>query len=262
MRRIKKGDIIGMIVAADIETARVFNYYGLDFFSKGNRTLEEACINDNVPIVSLLDDLSKVGEAGKRAPDFLNMSIRSLAHYILRKHHRFAESRLIYIKHALNGILKEFTYETDIITPIKSAFDDLSLQLTIQMNYEEFLIYPAIEKMTRKNKAVSSSEHRKIMQHLRYMKEESSKDVTQFKIIADVTRNYTNKGQDEALYDIAYRSMKELEEDVKIHMHLENNVLCARLSNYIPMKETARNQDQREMQWFNSMASNYDDGHN
>lgn len=231
MRKIKKGDTIGLIVSANIDAANVFNSYGINFFTRGDRTIEEACINHNVPIVSLLDDLSRFASNASNGPDFLNMSIRSLTHYILRRHHRFTESRLIYIKHALSGILKEYPDDADLLQPIKGVFEDLSMQLTVQMNYEEFLVYPSIEKMTRKNTSSSLQDLRRVHQHLAYMKEESSRDVELFGMLAVATHNYTAKGKDETLYNITYRAIRELEDDVKIHLHLENNVLFPKVLN-------------------------------
>lgn len=231
MRKVRKGDTIGWIVASNIETANIFNSYGINFYTKGDRTIEEACIKHNVPIVSLLDDVSKVASATSNGPDFLNMSVRSLTHYILRRHHRFTESRLIYIKHALDGILKEYPEDNDLLHPIKSVFQDLSMQLTVQMNYEEFLVYPAIEKVTRKNSLSSIQDQRRVQQHLNYMKEESYRDVEFFRMLDTVTHNYTAKGKDETLYDIAYRAIRELEDDIKIHLHLENNVLFPKVLN-------------------------------
>lgn len=239
-----------MIVAADISTASVFNYYGIDFYSKGDRTLEESCINENVPIVSLLDDLSKASESKQSTRDFLGMNVKDLAHYILRKHHRFTEGRLIFIKHALASLLNEYKDEGDILTPVKNVFEDLSLQLTVQMNYEEFLIFPALEKIEKKHKQCSMLEYRKILQHIEYMKKEVSRDVEKLMLLRDVTHRYTAKGRDETLYEIAYSAMKELENDLKIHIHLENNVLFPKVYDYCPEVQSESDTDQKEKMWF------------
>jgi regulator of cell morphogenesis and NO signaling len=250
MRRLRKSDKIGLIVAADIETASVFNYYGIDFYSKGNRTLEEACINENVPIVSLLDDLSRVVEPKQSSHDFLRLNVKDLVHYILRRHHRFTEGRLIFIKHALTSILNEYEDEGDILRPVKNVFEDLSLQLTVQMNYEEFLIFPALEKIERRNKPCPAIEYRKVIQHLTYMKDESSRDVVKLMLLREATHRYTAKGRDETLYEIAYSAMKELENDLRIHMHLENNVLFPKVFNYCPEDQTELDVDQQQKMWF------------
>lgn len=250
MRRLRKSDKIGLIVAADIETASVFNSYGIDFYSKGNRTLEESCIDENVPIVSLLDDLSRVVEVKQSTRDFLHMNVKDLAQYILRKHHRFTEGRLIFIKHALKSLFNEYEDEADILTPVKNAFEELSLQLTVQMNYEEFLIFPSLEKIGRRNKPCSTVEYRKIIQHLTYMKNESLRDVEKLMLLREVTHRYTAKGRDETLYEIAYGAMKELENDLRIHMHLENNVLFPKVFDYHPEDQTEFDMDQQQKMWF------------
>jgi regulator of cell morphogenesis and NO signaling len=225
VRKLTKSDKIGMIVAADINTAAIFNYYEIDFYSKGNRTLEESCIDGNVPIVPLLDDLSKTVVQEKRGRNFLRMSVKDLAHYILQNHHRYAENRLIFIKHALTNILKEYDDERQILNPVKKAFEDLSLQLTVQMSYEEFLIFPSLEKIGKKNRFNSITAGRTVVDHIEYMKGESSRQLEKLIMLRAVSEGYTAKGRDETLYEIAYSAMKELESDLKIHMHLENNIL-------------------------------------
>ena len=239
-----------MIVAEDISTASVFNYYGIDFYSKGDRTLEESCINENVPIVSLLDDLSRATESKQNTRDFLKMTVKDLTHYILRKHHRFTERRLIFIKHALSSILNEYKDEGDILIPVKNVFEELSLQLTVQMNYEEFLIFPAMEKIEKKKKQCSTLEYRKVLQHVEYMKKEVSRDIEKLMLLRDVTHRYTAKGRDETLYGIAYSAMKELENDLKIHIHLENNVLFPRVYDYGPERQSEPGIDQQQKQWI------------
>jgi regulator of cell morphogenesis and NO signaling len=246
MRKVRKSDKIGMIVAADIEAASVFSDYGIDFYSKGNRTLEETCINENVPIVSLLDDLSRVADLVQPRHDFLLMNIRNLSHHILRKHHRFTEGRLIFIKHALHAMFNEFGDEGNILMPVKNVFEDLSLQLTVQMNYEEFIIFPSLEKIARSNKRCSMAEYRKIQQHIAYMKDESSRDIEKFKLLKEATHHYAARGKDETLYEIAYGAMKELENDLKIHMHLENNILFPKVLEYCPEIQQGENIDRKE----------------
>jgi len=102
--KLNKSDIVGMIVVENILTASLFNYYGINFYSKGNRTLEEVCIDANISIVSLLDDLSQVDEAVPGSPDFRQMSTKELTTYI-GKNYRNAERKLTFINHTLTRIM-------------------------------------------------------------------------------------------------------------------------------------------------------------
>ncbi len=222
--RLKKSDRVGMIVAGNIETASVFNYYGINFYSKGNQTLEDACIDGNIPMVTLLEDLSHAAELNKCSPDFIHMNMTGLSTYILLKHHRFAERKLVFIKHTLEKIISEYESERAILQPVKNAFEKLSLYLKTHMGYEETILFPFIAKM-EKDKTFSSSGYRAMTQPIALMKEECVREVEKVKVLANVSRNYTIMRSNENIYLITYNVMMELENDLKIHMHLENNIL-------------------------------------
>jgi regulator of cell morphogenesis and NO signaling len=186
------------------------------------------------------------------------MNVKDLAQYIVQKHHRFTEGRLIFIKHALKSLSSEYEDEGDILTPVKNAFEELSLQLTVQMNYEEFLIFPSLEKIGRRNKPCSMVEYRTIIKHIAYMKDESSRDVEKLMLLGEATHCYTAKGRDETLYEIAYSAMKELENDLRIHMHLENNVLFPKVFDYRPENRSKFDIDQQQKTWSYNIHNDRD----
>src|SRR5688500_2263492 len=107
---IRKTDTIGFVVTQNILAASVFNTYGIDYYAHGSRTLEEACIDEHVPIVNLFEELWELG-----TPDigfeFANMDMIQLSAYILRNHHKFAERKVTFIKHSLNSLLSIFGEE-------------------------------------------------------------------------------------------------------------------------------------------------------
>jgi regulator of cell morphogenesis and NO signaling len=49
---------IGNFVAKDYRTAAVFSKYGIDFYCKGQRTIDEVCTKKNFNEANLLDELN------------------------------------------------------------------------------------------------------------------------------------------------------------------------------------------------------------
>lgn len=65
----RKSDAVGFIVTNNPQAASIFNYYGIDFYSRGDRTLEDACIEDNVPMPNLIEELYELKDRSDATPD-------------------------------------------------------------------------------------------------------------------------------------------------------------------------------------------------
>jgi regulator of cell morphogenesis and NO signaling len=220
---VSKTDAIGFIVAQNIEAADIFNAYGIDYYAHGSRTVEDACIEENVPIVNLLEELWAINtpDAGH---NFADMDLVRLSTYILRNHHKFAEQKVTFIKHLLNNLVALFGEEHPDLLLIKNAFDELSLYLTVHMKYEEFIVFPYIQKMARGRR-----HHLNTLQTIKRpilsMKEDHDHEVLALKTIADLIKHYHGGKTSDYAITTAFNAIRELEEDLKIHMHLENNLL-------------------------------------
>src|SRR5690242_10760137 len=126
---VKKTDTVGFVVTQNIGAASIFNSYGIDYYAHGSRTLEEACIEENVPIVNLFEELWELGTPDMKF-EFAGMDMIQLSTYILRNHHKFAERKVTFIKHSLNNLVSLFGEEQPNLLRIKKEFDALSLYLT------------------------------------------------------------------------------------------------------------------------------------
>jgi regulator of cell morphogenesis and NO signaling len=221
--RIHKNDTVGLIAARNFQAASVFNYYGIDFYLKGDRSLEHACLDDNVAMPVLLEELSELKDkSGSR--DFQSMNLMDLSVYILRTHHNFTEKRVVFINHTLDRLIREYPNDRMDIRRIKKTFEDLSIYLTVHLKHEEFVIFPFIQKMVKARTTVfpkfESLEH-----PIASMKDDHKHEASVLKTLATLTNNYALPANSDYALKIAFAAMKELEDDLKIHMHLENNIL-------------------------------------
>jgi regulator of cell morphogenesis and NO signaling len=224
---ITQEDTVGLIVARNIHAASVFNSYGIDFFSRGDRTVEAACLEDHVPMPTLLEDLWELRNQNFSTPDFYTMDLTTLSIYILKTHHRFTEKRVIFIKHTLERLIREFGEQNRKVNALKDMFDDLSVYLTVHMKHEEHIVFPFIQKLA-KTRAARTLSLSSIEQPIAAMKDDHDHEVLTLKSIASLTDHYAvGKNSDYGL-KITYGAMRELEDDLRIHMHLENNILFPR----------------------------------
>ena len=221
---VKKSDTIGSIVTSNLHAATIFNYYGIDFYSHGDRTLEHACIGGNVSIESLFEDLWQMRAPVGNNPNFDRMGMTELSTYILRTHHRYTEKMLVFIKHTMDRLAGHYEEEHPNLPLIKKEFQELSVYLTVHMNHEEFIIFPYIQKMAQ-HKINNASVFQIIERPISAMREDHDKEVQSLITLADLTNHYAIPNNGGYPFQVTYSAMKELEEDLKIHMHLENNIL-------------------------------------
>jgi regulator of cell morphogenesis and NO signaling len=222
---VNKFETVDSIVTRNLEAAKIFSAYGIEFCSGERRTLENACIEQNVSVTSLLEELSDLKAGSGTLPDFNCMSIDALAVYVESIHHRYTDKKVVFIRHSIERLLRQHPNNEDQLTRLKNAFEVLAIHLRIHMRQEEFLIFPYIKSMVKKRIAVSRI-FRSIQEPLSAMHSDHDHEIQTFKLL---NASMVGKPQKDFYgYKVTYSSIKELEMDLKIHMHLENNVLFPR----------------------------------
>lgn len=222
---VNKFETVDTIVTRNIESAKIFSAYGIDFCSGEKRTLENACVENNLSLASLLEELSDLDIGKGRFPDFSTMSIDALAYYVESIHHRYTDRKVVSIRHSIERLLRLHPDHEVHLMRLKNSFEDLAIHLRIHMKQEEFLIFPYIKSMVRK-RTVGSKIFRSINEPLLAMQADHNHEIQTFRrlnaSLADGPRNNFYG------YKLTYAAIKELEMDLQIHMHLENNVLFPR----------------------------------
>jgi regulator of cell morphogenesis and NO signaling len=222
---VSKFESVDSIVTRNLESARVFNAYGIEFCSGERRNLENACLALNVSLSAVLEELSELKAEGGAFPDFTSMRIDTLAAYVERIHHRFTDRKVVFIRHSLERLLRQHPNHEGQLARLKNSFEDLAVHLRIHMRQEEFLIFPYIKSMVKKRHA-SSRIFRSIQVPLSAMQGDHDRELQTFRALnASLGTRFEKQVYG---YNVTYSAIKELELDLKIHMHLENNVLFPR----------------------------------
>ena len=109
---------------------------------------------------------------------------------------------------------------------IKMLFDDISEHLTIHMKKEELMVFPYIKKLLRVGKdaagrAVFGSSEKPIAALI----DDHEVEGERFRRLQNLTNQYTVPEDACNTFKATYAAMKELETDLHIHIHLENNIL-------------------------------------
>ncbi len=226
---INSNQIIGELVAQDYRTASVFKNYGIDFCCKGNRTISEACTEKNLDAQQLVQTLEQISQAGANAAtDYQSWPIDLLADYIEKKHHRYVDTKILEIKPFLNKIVKVHGDRHPELAEVEQLFNESAGELTAHMKKEEFILFPFIRKMVKlkdSREPLAPPHFGTVQNPIAMMHHDHDAEGERFRRIAALTGNYTPPADACNTYRVTFSLLKEFEEDLHLHIHLENNIL-------------------------------------
>ena len=232
---------IGEIVADDFRAAQVFSKYNIDFCCKGNRTLEEVCAKKQIPVSQLVEDLSEAMTATAGSIDYAAWPSDLLIDYIEKKHHRYIEEKTPALLQFLNKLCKVHGERNPELFRITELFTQSATDLAAHMKKEELILFPFIRKMV---KAKSSGQpldmpHFGTVENpVSMMKHEHETEGDRFEEIAQLTHNYQPPASACSTYKVTYAMLRDFQDDLHTHIHLENNILFPRA---IAMEREFRN---------------------
>ena len=226
---MKGNQIIGELVAKDYRTASVFKKYSIDFCCQGNRTIEEACEKKNIDTKKVLEDLVAMMEAkSESTTDYQSWPLDLLADYIEKKHHRYVQEKTLEIQPYLDKICKVHGERHPELLKIKEEFNASAGELAAHMKKEELILFPFIRKMTKaklENAKVDAAHFGTVKNPIQMMMSEHTVEGNRFMKIEELTNNYTPPQDACNTYRVSFALLKEFEQDLHLHIHLENNIL-------------------------------------
>jgi len=226
---MKGNQIIGELVAKDYRTASVFKKYSIDFCCQGNRTIEEACEKKNIDTKKVLEDLVAMMEAkSESTTDYQSWPLDLLADYIEKKHHRYVQEKTLEIQPYLDKICKVHGERHPELLKIKEEFNASAGELAAHMKKEELILFPFIRKMTQakmENIKVDAAHFGTVINPIQMMMDEHTVEGNRFRKIEELSNNYTPPQDACNTYRVSFSLLKEFEQDLHLHIHLENNIL-------------------------------------
>ena len=226
---VQKNQNIGELVAKDYRMASVFKKHGIDFCCQGNRTIDDACIAKKVDVGSVLSDLNSIGTANNSTSiDYQSWPLDLLADYVEKTHHRYVEDKSPEIKSYLDRICEVHGDNHPELHQIKELFQKTVENLAQHMKKEELIVFPFIrkmEKVKRSGELLQKPNFGSIKTPIDEMEEEHSAEGERLRDIDQLTNNYTPPADACNTYRVTYALLKEFEDDLHLHIHLENNIL-------------------------------------
>lgn len=226
---ITENNIIGELVAEDYRTAAVFHSRGIDFCCQGNRTIKDACAKKDLLTDILIADLqSAITKKTDGLVDYQSWPLDLLTDYIEKKHHRYVAEKIPVIKQYLDKVCKVHGEHHPELFEIKDEFFASANELTSHMKKEEDILFPFVRSVydaKQQHQTIDQRHFGTIKNPIQMMMDEHEVEGNRFREIAALSNNYTPPQEACNTYKVAFAMLKEYEEDLHLHIHLENNIM-------------------------------------
>ncbi|TZF84038.1 iron-sulfur cluster repair di-iron protein [Pedobacter sp. BS3] len=220
---------VGAIVADNYKTASVFQKYHIDFCCNGDRTLDEACKAENVDTRLLEREIASALEGSpENYSGYNTWSLDFLADFIQKKYHGGIRERSPEITAYLDKICKVHGQRHPELKDIYHLFSESVAELNMHMKKEEVMLFPFIRKMVQAKNEQSElvlPMFGTVRNPVQMMMIEHNQEGERFRQIAGLSNNYTPADDACSTYKVAFEALKTFEEDLHVHIHLENNIL-------------------------------------
>lgn len=228
---ITKDTIIGDLVAHDYRAAAVFKKNKIDFCCNGNRSIVDACSKKGLDSNQIVKDLIDASQTkGDNQTDYSSWPLDLLADYVEKKHHRYVKEKTQEIMPFLTKIVRVHGEHHPELHEVLELFTDSAEDLASHMDKEENILFPHIRRMVEaKSKGESvSAPFGTVQNPIKVMMAEHDNEGERFRKIDELTDGYTMPADGCTTYRVTFAMLKEFEDDLHLHIHLENNILFSK----------------------------------
>lgn len=220
-------ETIGEIAGKDLRNAEVFKEYGLEFCCDGNKPLSEACAEVGVDEEEVKKALDKVVKSGSEVGhDYNNWELDFLADYIVNVHHKYVRKSAQMFTDLSKKIATVHGDSHPELFKIKEHLDTLLADMLAHQKEEETVVFPFIRQIVQaEDQKEILADKDSIEEPIRLMKDEHKAVAKHVHAIEELSDSYKVPADGCESYRLYFNKLKELDDDLHLHIHLENNVL-------------------------------------
>jgi len=216
------------IVTENIRSAIVFEEYGLDFCCKGKRPLSEACAEKEIDIQKVLDDLNNLSGSNYGNQNHDDWQLNFMVDYIINNHHQYVRRMIPVISLHSDKVASVHGSNHPETLRIADLFLSVREELEMHMMKEERILFPYIKELhaaKENNIELTPPPFGSIQNPIRMMELEHTSAGDALYQIRKLSNNYAHPDDACNTFKALYSELKEFEEDLHRHIHLENNIL-------------------------------------
>ncbi len=231
LTQIDEQSLVTDIVNGDYRTASVFRKYAIDFCCGARVPLEMACSLRDINLQNVKTDLENAIRTTylPGSPKFGEWSLDFLADYIVHIHHAYLKTAmpaaLEHLAPFVNGHKKKYTY----LPEVQDIFGIFTRETLAYLAQEEEILFPYIKQTANAylhNAPYAGLLVRTLSKPVEAVMQRKAEMITgALQRLRELTDQYTPPANACTSHKVAYFQLREIDNDMVQHLHLENDIL-------------------------------------
>lgn len=210
---------VGQLATTRPASLRVLHRHGIDFCCGGGRAVRDACAKAGVSVDALEAEIAALEAQAPATTDWATAPLSALIDHILATHHRPLDQELPRLLAMAERVVQVHGDKMPEVLPaILGTLREMIAEIGPHMQKEEVILFPWIVQgrgaQCMGPVSVMETDHEVLGELLVRM--------------AGLTQAYTPPDGACGTWRGLYQGLGELDADLRLHIHLENNVLFPR----------------------------------
>ncbi len=224
------------IVREKLSRARVFDHYEIDFYCLGDRSLSEACLDADVNPRQVCADLIAHDAVAdyKDEAAWRTGSVHALTTHILDRHHTYLRTQLPHLHELFDRVVETCRGDCPELEKIQETFLALEKELNAHMTKEEHVLFPILERLEQaqaERQAQPPFPFGGVTGPIQAMAYEHMDAADLMCELRGLTGCYRPPENAYGAHRALLSGLDELETDLHVYIHKENNILFPQVSN-------------------------------
>jgi regulator of cell morphogenesis and NO signaling len=224
---------VGALAITSLAAVKVLERYGVDYYCDGKRPLADACQEKGVSATVVTAEVETALRNGEAGEDWNRAPLHALIQHIVSTHHEFLRLELPRIARRLQTIPHPDTAtESGGLRKVCAVFSSFTRELELHLQKEEAVLFPLIaryESAAVSGRRLPPLPFGTIENPIGMMEAEHSSSDKDWQLIRRQIKELSGIQIEGASDNDLAGALRDLESDLHVHMHLENNILFPRV---------------------------------
>jgi regulator of cell morphogenesis and NO signaling len=210
-------------------TIRIFQDHQIDYCCGGRIPLEQACAARGLNLDALLHELQAAVAPVSGEPVWASEPLTALVRHIQARYHEPLRLELPRLEAMLDKVVSRHgDHLPETLLPLQRAFKQLQGELLLHMTKEDRVLFPFIVRLESGEEVPSEDALQWIQPPIAAMEADHDEAGRALAFIRDVTGSFAPPEWACPTFRGLYYGLSQLEADMHVHVHLENNILFPR----------------------------------
>ena len=226
-------ELVGSLVEQQRSRAEVLRQFGIDYVFEGNSSLAEVCLTAGAELRTVCDDLEECDATHtlRERKDWFRARLTELVDHIIKFHHSYLREELPWLESLLDRVVHQHGEKHPELRDVREVLSDVQYKMHAHMIKEEQTVFSMIRRLEqshntgRKPPNFGSTSMRDAIHEL---ETEHHTAVDALERIRELTCGFSRPPDACDLYRALLVGLEDLEADLRLHLHEENNILFPR----------------------------------